>query len=173
MAMLNHDEQYLYETIKLQPDEEYRIYLKPKEWIRIWMVHGSSEIFGTELREAKRNEKFNRPYSHRQHSSKRKKYHKSSKMKMTIDEINSNPTEKEEMYYLRDSYLFSNTNVSIFTYNGCTLYIKFQKGQCEHKFATKEANEYLIYCNYNAALTNMRRSAEVHQTQLILEKKLN
>ena len=137
MALVN--DQHIYETVKLQPDEEYRIYLKDGEWIRIWMVHGSAEIFGTELREAKRNEKFNQQYSHNSHHHSRHKRNKHHKNKMqSIDEINSNPNDKEEMYHLRDSYLFSNTNISIYTYQGCTLYIKYLKGQCEHKFKTSD-----------------------------------
>merc|ERR1712228_322594 len=142
--------------------------LKKNEWVRLWMVHGSAEIFGTELREAKRNERFGQSYSHRRQHSK--KHNKSNKM--SIDEITSNPNDKEEMYHLRDSYLFSSANVSIYTYQGATLYIKFLKDTCEHRFSTKET-AYNVYCNYNAALTNMRRSAEVHQTRMILENKLN
>ena len=115
MALLNHDQQYIYETIKLQPDEEYRIYLKPAEWIRIWMVHGSAEIFGTELREAKRNAKYGAQYSHSRHKSKMHHKRNKHKSKMNIDEINSNPTDQEEMYNISHSYLFSNTNISIYT----------------------------------------------------------
>ena len=134
MALINHDEEHIYETIKLQQDEEYRIYLKKNEWVRLWMVHGSAEIFGTELREAKRNERYGQSYAHRRQHSK--KHHKSNKM--SIDEITSNPNDKEEMYHLRDSYLFSAANVSIYTYQGATLYIKFLKDSCEHRFSTKE-----------------------------------
>ena len=133
MAILNRDKQFVYETIKLQVDEEYRIYLKPHEWIRIWMVHGSAEVFGTELREAKRNEKYGQTYP-QYHSRHKRSKHK----KQSIDEIKSNPNDKEEMYLLRDSYLFSNTNISIYSYQGATLYIKFPKGQCEHKFKTSD-----------------------------------
>ena len=136
MALSSHgDAQYVYETIKLQADMEYRIYLKPEEWIRVWMVHGSAEVFGTELREAKRNEKYGHSaFSNRPHH----RHKKHGKSKMSIDEIESNPLEKEEMFKMSDSYLFSNTNVSVYTFSGCTLYIKYERGHCEHKFSTKE-----------------------------------
>lgn len=142
MALSSHgDAQYVYETVKLQPEEEYRIYLKPEEWIRLWMVHGTAEAFGTELRAAKRNEKYGQSgYSQRSRHHSRKNKHKS---KMSIDEIESNPLEKEEVYKLSDSYLFSNTNVSIYTFNGSTLYIKYERGHCEHKFSTKEVRTSL------------------------------
>ena len=140
MALLNRGQQFVYETIKLHAEEEYRIYLKANEWIRIWMVQGSAEIFGTELREAKRNEKYGQQYpQYHKHKFKRNRNKKQS-----IDEINSNPSDKEEMYLLRDSYLFSNTNISIYTYFGCTLYVKFPQGQCEHKFKTTDVCSIII-----------------------------
>eukprot|EP01084_Bolivina_argentea_P314205 544221_1 len=178
MALLA--DEYVYETIKLQQDEEYRIYLSPKEWIRIWLIGGSAEIFGTELREAKRNEKYNsngHSYSNsRSHYGRgsRRKDRASKKNANKMDDIKNHLQDTEEVYSLSDSYLFSNTNISIYSYNvsGCRLYIKYLRGQCEHKFSTKDT-PYITYCNYNAALTNMRRSAEVHQTQLALENKLS
>ena len=127
------DAQYVYETIKLAPDEEYRIYLKPNEWVRVWMVQGSAEVFGTELREARRNAKYGR----RRNANSFQPRHKKK----------SQPEElvfaKEEMYNLRDSYFFSNTNLSVYTFQGCSLCIKYLHGQCEHKFSTREVHSPL------------------------------
>eukprot|EP00484_Ammonia_sp_Unknown_P024523 CAMPEP_0197026670 /NCGR_PEP_ID=MMETSP1384-20130603/6710_1 /TAXON_ID=29189 /ORGANISM="Ammonia sp." /LENGTH=666 /DNA_ID=CAMNT_0042455375 /DNA_START=24 /DNA_END=2024 /DNA_ORIENTATION=+ len=171
MSHLN-DQQYVYEEIALHQDEEYRIYLKQNEWVRLWMIKGSAEIFGTELQEAKRNEQYKSSHSrsHPRHSKKFKAKHKSAKM--SIDEVGATPHDVDEPYHIRHSYLFSNTNISIYTYQGTVLCIKYQRGQCEHKFKTSDT-QYQIYCNYNASLTNMRRSAEARQIELILEKKLS
>ena len=113
----NNDEKD-YEIITLKKEEELRILVNENDHIRIWLKSGVAEIFGTELKVA----------TSKGQSSKHSSRHRRGKDTNNID-----------LYELKNSYLFRNCSIPIFTWHGCTLVLK---GKYTTKYKDREV--YII-----------------------------
>ncbi|ETO30340.1 hypothetical protein RFI_06782 [Reticulomyxa filosa] len=152
-------------TVELVHNQELRIGVSSNQVVRIWLIKGTAEIFGVELKQSKPDMSKRKMKQNSKHKGKEGSGEGGGGGGGgTNGTGNEKSGEKEvinvgEEMNLKSAYEFKNCHISIYTCNeeGCKVVIS---GETQYSYVSNET-PMMTYINYNYSLTNMRRCAQM------------